>query len=786
MRERQPTIDPFEQGIDQLRCLLADQRFAPRLDDDALLALVAEHQLVGKMELDDWRDWAANPRHVRRFLEDLESDCELQRQKLAAASKPRSAAPKGEGAVLATIENEPPARKPELCGFDEVQPLATRWIWPGRVAKGWLTLVAGEGGAGKSLVLMDLVSRVSRGDAFPCGHEGEARARRIGSEPNALREVNVLLLARDGLENVVQPRLAAAGADLKRIQFLRNFPDTDEQGQPVTRAFCVEKDLPAVEEALADDPSIALFVIDGCCLAPDSRRRGFSEGSRRTLLKLQELARRRQVAVVVAVTIESQAAGNELRRWLDKLLAITEDHFVLAVIRDRRRGARRLLLTLRSALGEVEDGLGFETPGGRVVWGRGGVSATVLHASAGRLDQLDAARWLREELVFGPRAAKDLRAAADEAGHPWHVIYRAKAIAGADCHRQGFGPEGQFFWSLREGEGGEGEGEQEAVGRRQEQGESGQEAMGRRQEEAQKDAEFPIENKKTGQAEDGCHEPPGVEIRVPTHLIGPLSLALPSLHRVVTRVWTNEREIERQRQADLDLLRVFDELLGPEPCEDEDEEEAHAKAQSRKEGEENAVCEARSSEQEGADLDCDAGQKDAELPIENKKTGQPQEKGESEKEQGESLETGEAAEPPEASSHEERGNKGHGRQIEEAAERPDVRSHAQRGNEEHTFSDPAAADPKPSPMRIRIVPRDELSPMDRGEGVPYLEQRVWIQRGDYAPLPVCGLGSDSLWTLLTTEPIPPELEREIERVLRERKDRGMKQRLREWKWARGR
>ena len=59
--------------------------------------------------------------------------------------------------------------KPELCGFDELRPLDTHWIWPGRVAQGWLTLVAGEAGAGKSLVLMDLVSRVSRGAAFPQG-----------------------------------------------------------------------------------------------------------------------------------------------------------------------------------------------------------------------------------------------------------------------------------------------------------------------------------------------------------------------------------------------------------------------------------------------------------------------------------------------------------------------------------------------------------------------------------------------------------------------------------------
>ena len=39
-------------------------------------------------------------------------------------------------------------------------------------------------------------------------------------------------------------------------------------------------------------------------------------------------------------------------------------------------------------------------------------------------------------------------AAADEAGIPWHVVYRAKGIAGADCGRVGGGAGSYFVWSL--------------------------------------------------------------------------------------------------------------------------------------------------------------------------------------------------------------------------------------------------------------------------------------------------------------------------------------------------
>jgi len=60
------------------------------------------------------------------------------------------------------LRDEPTARR-----LDTVTPRATRWLWPGRVALGQVTLVAGEPGAGTSLFLMNLASRVSRGRALP-------------------------------------------------------------------------------------------------------------------------------------------------------------------------------------------------------------------------------------------------------------------------------------------------------------------------------------------------------------------------------------------------------------------------------------------------------------------------------------------------------------------------------------------------------------------------------------------------------------------------------------------
>ena len=459
MLKLRPAIDELQPRLGNERSVISEEGFSPlvhdqRLDISILYGRCGD-STQGKSEFSRI-PLPGIPARQERAIVDAEQ---------AAAATP------------ATVENDPPARKAQLCTFDAVRPCATSWIWPGRVAKGRLTLLAGEAAAGKSLVLIDLVSRASRGDAFPRSREPGAAPlcadaapadkaaadkaaadkptvdKPLGEKADLPKATNVLLLTRDGAEDVVQPRLVAAGADLRRVQTLREFPDADEKGGPATRGFDLEKDLSAVEETLAEQPGIELVVIDDCPLALDSRHRGFNEVSRAILQELEALARRRKVAIVVAVSSEHQAAGHGARRWLDKLLAITQDDFVLALVRDRRRPARRFLLTLRAALGAGEggatdEGLRWETSGGRIVWSDIAVCAAALGASAGQLDQMDAARWLRQELAFYPRAVVELREAAQEAGFAWHVVCRAKAIAGVDGRREGWGPNGRYFWFL--------------------------------------------------------------------------------------------------------------------------------------------------------------------------------------------------------------------------------------------------------------------------------------------------------------------------------------------------
>ena len=64
---------------------------------------------------------------------------------------------------------------PASCDFEDTDMLCAadypaedvRWLWPGRIPIGKVTLLVGDPGNGKSLVALDIAARVSRGAAWP-------------------------------------------------------------------------------------------------------------------------------------------------------------------------------------------------------------------------------------------------------------------------------------------------------------------------------------------------------------------------------------------------------------------------------------------------------------------------------------------------------------------------------------------------------------------------------------------------------------------------------------------
>ena len=128
-----------------------------------------------------------------------------------------------------------------------IEPKHIEFIWPGRIARGKHTAIAGEPGSGKSQLSVYIASTISRGGEWPCG-EGRAPVGNV-----------IILNAEDGADDTVVPRLMAAGADLERVHIVSAVRQEDGKGR---RTFNLQADLMLLEQKIAEIGDVALVIID--------------------------------------------------------------------------------------------------------------------------------------------------------------------------------------------------------------------------------------------------------------------------------------------------------------------------------------------------------------------------------------------------------------------------------------------------------------------------------------------------------------------------------------------
>ena len=90
----------------------------------------------------------------------------------------------------------------------DITPIPIKWLWPGRIAKGKLTLLVGDPGLGKSFITLDMAAHITRGEKWPDG------------APCPLGTV-LLLSAEDDPADTIRPRLDAMGAEVKLVHILQ-------------------------------------------------------------------------------------------------------------------------------------------------------------------------------------------------------------------------------------------------------------------------------------------------------------------------------------------------------------------------------------------------------------------------------------------------------------------------------------------------------------------------------------------------------------------------------------
>jgi hypothetical protein len=356
-----------------------------------------------------------------------------------------------------------PVRELVICRASEVEPEQISWVWPGRIAAGKQTLIAGEPGLGKSQLSTAIVASVTTGDRWP-HDEGQAPHGSV-----------IILSAEDGMADTIIPRLMAAGADRERVYIVSAVRKEDGTGN---RSFNLHADLKLLEQNIEAIGDVRLIVID-----PISSYMGAIDSHKNTDVRgvlevVGEMATRYRVAVL-GITHFSKGAGQKaINAFIGSIAFIAAARAAFAVMKDPDDESRRLFLPVKNNLAPMGHGLAFrlvqhfvstkngETLASAIAWESEYVASKadeVMAANAGGEDtrqsaKQDAEEFLRSVLAAGPVSVTELEADAKAAGllgdkqaiSQSKPFRSARDTLGIKPRKSGFQADARWVWELPE------------------------------------------------------------------------------------------------------------------------------------------------------------------------------------------------------------------------------------------------------------------------------------------------------------------------------------------------
>lgn len=327
----------------------------------------------------------------------------------------------------------------------DVEPEDVRWLWPGRIPFGKLTVLDGDPGLGKSLLTLDLAARLSRGTDLPDGTPLEAGT-------------SVILTAEDGLADTVRPRLDAMRADALNVYGFTAALLNGNGAAPITLPDHLELLRRKVKELGARfvviDPLMAY-------LSSDVNSR-VDHDVRRVLSPVAEFAEDTGAAILVVRHLNKATGGSAVYRGGGSIGIIGAARSGLLVAADPDDETARVLAVVKSNLCKQAPSLKFtvESAGTAAFIKWGGESAHTANAlvalgvTGEERDALTEAKdFLLTELRDKDgkdlaRPATEMQMRARKAGIAEITLRRARIALRVRCTRTGFGSAGEWSWSL--------------------------------------------------------------------------------------------------------------------------------------------------------------------------------------------------------------------------------------------------------------------------------------------------------------------------------------------------
>src|SRR5918992_3641686 len=327
--------------------------------------------------------------------------------------------------------------------LQDVVPEKVAPLWPKRIFRGKLAVMAGDPGMGKSYASLDIAARVSLGGPWPDGS---------GNAPKG----NVLLLsAEDGLADTIKPRLELLGADMSRIFSLGLTVHKAEED----KSLSLQQHLPLIEREILEK-GIILLVVDPLLAftgKADTHKTAEVRGLLSPIAAMAGGGRRALFSVIHPNKNSSET--NLIYRISASLDFAAAARSVMVVAKHPDNPDQRVMATVKCNLSAHPEPMAFGfTHDGCFAWrGVTELDMSRLMASADREDSsaLDEAKqFLQEVLADGEMPARDVLGEARECSIHEKTLRRAVKDLGIDVVRvgeQGKKGGGRWVWRLPPG-----------------------------------------------------------------------------------------------------------------------------------------------------------------------------------------------------------------------------------------------------------------------------------------------------------------------------------------------
>lgn len=331
-----------------------------------------------------------------------------------------------------------------------VQSERVRWVWPGRIPVGKITVVDGDPGLGKTTAILDIAARITTGRPMPDGAIGDLDG------PRGV----VILTAEDGLGDTIRPRLEVAGADLERVVAIEYVLDVEGR----ERMPSILMDLDQMERVIRYADA-ALVIVDPLMAylgdAKDGADANRDQDVRRVLSPFGRMLERLGCAAMVIRHLRKADSGNAIYRGGGSIgiIGAARSGLIVALDPEDKTYIRRIIAVSKANLAAPALAMAYHlegTPNGsaRIVW-----EGTTNHTAIGLLgtvvtvedrDQLDECEtFLRQELWQEAGApAREVQMRARTQGYSDKILRRARERLHVVSTRIGFGSSGVWMWSL--------------------------------------------------------------------------------------------------------------------------------------------------------------------------------------------------------------------------------------------------------------------------------------------------------------------------------------------------